>query len=243
MTTSAANIKFNTLVELIDKNTNEVLVSQCNAIHPANMARVIAFGLANSDHNTQPHYIYMVALGNGGTYINSAGTIVYNPPRTTMTNAKLYNQTYPAIANMDTDFSTTVTGANITNSGNFVVATAPTITNTTATGDALVSIVNVSLVLPADLPATQAPTDAGVVTTNDGAIVDPNDPNAILTAGTDYLFDFDELALMAKNPLHTAASGDSEPEYIMLTHLVFNPIAKTQNRELQLNYSLSISCS
>src|SRR5574343_151305 len=154
MTTSAANVKFNTLVELIDKNTNEVLVSKCNAIHPANMARVLAYGLANGDHNTQPHFIYMVALGNGGTYVNSSGTIVYNPPRTTMTNAKLYNQTYPSKANESTDTSTVVSGISNLLPGNFVVATAPTITSTTASGDALVSIVNVSLVLPADLPAT-----------------------------------------------------------------------------------------
>ena len=218
MTTSLANIKFNTMVELKGAQTGEVFVKQCNAIHPGNLARMIAYGLANKPI----HSIYLVALGNGGTYDDSAGLIHYNTPITTGVDAKLYNQTFPDPSAMGTDLSTVVDGT-----GTYGSMTP--ISNSLDT----ISIVNISLTIPSTLPTTQALTDAGVGTDNDqGTTGNPS--------SWGYTFDFDELALMGKNPM---AGQVGEPDYLLLTHIVFNPIAKTQNRELQLSYALSISCS
>jgi hypothetical protein len=220
MTNSLANIKFNTMVELKGAQTGEVFVKQCNAIHPGNLARMIAYGLANKPI----HSIYMVALGNGGTYDDSAGLIHYNTPNTVGVGATLYNQTFPDPLAMTTDISTVVDGTGSYGTMSPISSNSDTI-----------SIVNISLTIPSTLPTTQELTDASVPTVNSG--YDPANPNP---SSIDYVFDFDELALIAKNPLIGQAG---EPDFLLLTHIVFNPIAKTQNRELQLSYSLSISCS
>lgn len=216
MTSSLANIKFNTMVELKGAQTGEIFVKKSNAVHPGNLARMIAYGLANKPI----HSIYMIALGNGGTYDDSAGVIHYNTPNTVGVNATLYNQTYPDPSVMATDLSTTVDG-----SGTYGSMTP--IPNSLDT----MSIVKVELLIPPTLPTGQDSTDAGVSTDNNqGTTGNPS--------SWGYTFDFDELALMAKNPL---AGQAGEPDFLLLTHIVFNPIAKTQNRELQLSYALSIS--
>ena len=48
-------------VQIKDKHSNEVLLDKFNAVHPQNMAKVIARGLAN-ESNQQ---IFQIALGNG----------------------------------------------------------------------------------------------------------------------------------------------------------------------------------
>jgi hypothetical protein len=87
------NIETN--VKIIDNRTGEVLVDKANAIHSANMATAIARGLANSDGN---HQIWKIKLGNGGTYVNAGGDLVFNPTNTVSTEvdlaADLYNPTY-----------------------------------------------------------------------------------------------------------------------------------------------------
>lgn len=75
------------------KDNNEVVIDKFNAVHPQNMATVIARGLAN-DPNQQ---IFKIVLGNGGTDINSSQNIVYNPPNIIGTNASLYKETYSEI--------------------------------------------------------------------------------------------------------------------------------------------------
>jgi hypothetical protein len=76
-------------VSIRDKDTDEVLVDKYNAIHPQNMALAIARSLAHENNGT----IFSLALGNGGTFFTSGGTLVYKSPNV-IGNSTLYNQTY-----------------------------------------------------------------------------------------------------------------------------------------------------
>lgn len=135
-------IKGHVLVK--DKFTGEVLLDKFNAVHPQNMAKVIARGLAN-ESNQQ---IFQIALGNGGTYIDSTQSIVYNSPNVIGLAADLYNVTYSEIV----DDANTNVGI-----GNSVISQA-------APSPDISSLVICTIQLSANEPAGQATTDG--VTTN-----------------------------------------------------------------------------
>ena len=129
-------------------DNGEVVVDKFNAVHPQNMAKVIARGLAN-EPNQQ---IFQIALGNGGTYIDSTQAIVYNSPNIIGQSADLYNTTYTEIV----DDSNANVGL-----GNSVISQA-------APSPDISSIVICTIQLSANEPAGQASTD--------GATTDPNSP-------------------------------------------------------------------
>lgn len=85
-------------VKIVDDLGN-VLLNKNNAIHPQNIARAIARGLANEDN----HSIYRIAFGNGGTLIDAAYTVTYRPPRDGQPpdertwDTRLYNETYSEV--------------------------------------------------------------------------------------------------------------------------------------------------
>lgn len=97
-------IEISTRVIISDTETNEVLVDKSNAIHSQNMARVIARGLANEGN----HYFYRMAFGNGGTFRDAGGNLVYNPPndgRDGSWESRLYNETYSEVVDeLDPNF-------------------------------------------------------------------------------------------------------------------------------------------
>ena len=130
-------IKGHVLVK--DKNTNEVLVDKFNAVHPQNMAKVIARGLAN-ESNQQ---IFQIALGNGGTYIDSTQSIVYNSPNIIGQSADLYNVTYTEIVD----------------DGNLNVGTGNSVISQAAPSPDISSLVICTIQLSANEPAGQATTD------------------------------------------------------------------------------------
>lgn len=76
-----------------------VLLDKPNAVHPQNMARVIARALSN-EHN---YYINRIAFGNGGTIVDAAFTITYKtpndgqPPDVNTWDSRIYNETYSEI--------------------------------------------------------------------------------------------------------------------------------------------------
>lgn len=132
-----------------DRNPNDpadvvTKLDQKNAIHPQNMARVIAKALANE----QGGNIYTLALGNGGTYIDSSQQIVYLPPQTTLTTANLYNETY----------------SEVIDDANTAVGLGNSVTSMPSAPPAVTSVVTVTIILTADEPAGQQATDN--VTTN-----------------------------------------------------------------------------
>lgn len=80
---------------LITDDLGQTLLDKDNAIHPQNMARIIARGLANQDHS----WIDLIAFGNGGTEVDSVLTITYKTPNDGITDgmayaSSLYNETY-----------------------------------------------------------------------------------------------------------------------------------------------------
>lgn len=76
-----------------------VLLDQHNAIHPQNMARIIARALANEPHSS----IYRIAFGNGGTLVDAAYTVTYKTPNDGQSpdiatwDSRIYNETYSEI--------------------------------------------------------------------------------------------------------------------------------------------------
>ena len=83
----------------IEDDLGNVLLDKSNAIHPQNMARVIARGLANEGKSS----IYRVALGNGGTISSAGGTITYKTPNDGTASdsvgwqTRLYNEIYSEV--------------------------------------------------------------------------------------------------------------------------------------------------
>jgi hypothetical protein len=84
-------------VKVIDENTKQVLLDKHNAIHPQNMARVIARALSNEPNSN----IFRIAFGNGGTFIDAGGNIVFRQPNDGSNGAgweaRLYRETYSEI--------------------------------------------------------------------------------------------------------------------------------------------------
>lgn len=83
-------------VKIYDTHTKEVLRHKRNAIHPQNMSRIIARALAREQNS----YIFRMAFGNGGSYIDAVANMIFNPPNTGETDgwqSRLYNETYSEI--------------------------------------------------------------------------------------------------------------------------------------------------
>jgi hypothetical protein len=183
------------------------------------MAYIIARGLANQSNS----HIQRIGLGNGGTYVDSASTLHYNAPHTTGTDAQLYNQTYSEVID-----GTVINGNTI----------SPIQSSTDIT-----STVTIDLTIDASEPSGLAntsgdSTDPQWLTDAEGSLL-PSNPE---TGG--YAYEFDELGCFAKNPAYDSLNSNASiPEFLLLTHIVFHPIAKSQNRQLQLTYTITCSVS
>lgn len=90
---SALEVKIDTRVLIKEQGTGKVLLDKSNAIHGQNMARAIARGLAREPNN----FIKRIAFGNGGTFTDAAGFVVYNPTNVDSWDSRLYNETYSEI--------------------------------------------------------------------------------------------------------------------------------------------------
>jgi hypothetical protein len=89
-----------------------------NAIHPQNMALVVARALAREDNG----YVLNLVFGNGGTFYNTSNVLVYKSPNTIGSNATLYNQTYTV------QVDETTSGTPTTNSVVALPSPAPSLT-------------------------------------------------------------------------------------------------------------------
>jgi hypothetical protein len=87
-------------IKIVDDLGN-ILLDKSNAIHPQNIARVIARALANESN----YFINRIAFGNGGTTVNAAFAVTYNHPNdgqspdTGTWDSRLYHETYSEIVN------------------------------------------------------------------------------------------------------------------------------------------------
>ena len=84
----------------ITDDLGNTLLDQFNAIHPQNMARVIARALANEENSN----IFRIAFGNGGTQTTAASTITFETPNTGQEaninqtfDSRLHRETYSEI--------------------------------------------------------------------------------------------------------------------------------------------------
>lgn len=84
------------LIQILDTHTGDLIRETKNAVHPQNMARVLARALAHEDN----YYIYRMAFGNGGTSVDASELITYYQPHDGQSpdvntyNSTMYNQTY-----------------------------------------------------------------------------------------------------------------------------------------------------
>ena len=97
MSNESINLKAVGRVTIKDSSTGEILRDVYNAVHSENMAKIIARSLARETNG----FVYQLALGNGGTYLNASDQIVYRTPNVVGA-ATLYNQTYVEVID-DTD--------------------------------------------------------------------------------------------------------------------------------------------
>jgi hypothetical protein len=121
-----------------DASSGEVVVDEHNEVHPQNMALIIARALARDSFGS----VYRMYFGNGGTFYNSSGSIVYRPPNT-IGAANLYNPTY--YVNVDEQSAGTP-------ESNSVVSSA-------SPSPAITSVVTITAQLNANEPAGQASGD------------------------------------------------------------------------------------
>lgn len=173
---------------IITDDLGNVLVDKDNAVHPRNMARVIARALAREDN----YFIHRIALGNGGTDVDAALNITFNtpndgqPPDTRTWDSQLYNETYSEIVDDSNPNIGTGPGANPADD-------PPTVEHVSGPGVfsseiGILSQVSVRATLNRDEPAGQTPSST----------FDPN-PNA------EYVFD--EVALFTSGAEPVARAG------------------------------------
>jgi hypothetical protein len=151
-------------VNIVDKLTGEVVLDKDNAVHNLNMAIAIARGLSNTDFTvTNPtfgltsasvgtHQIFALALGNGGSSVDSLNQITFLPPNVTSPTASLYDLTYW----QPVDEAYSVTQANFpANSVTYQQSPAPAIS----------TIVIVTATIAANQPAGEFTVDSPTGTT------------------------------------------------------------------------------
>lgn len=173
-----------------------VLRDEYNAVHPQNMARILARALANEPNS----HIWRLALGNGGTTTASDGTIIYKTPNDGSDGSgwesRLYNETYSEIVDDSSSLVGTDPGsadANIVRPGGGAVPTDdPAVDNTVSQEVGTKSNVIVTLYLNENEPNSELSSTSSTAT------------------GTASLyFDFNELGLYSSGLQARDSSGYS----------------------------------
>ena len=177
----------------ITDDLGAVLLDKKNAVHPQNLARVIARALAN-EHN---FFVHRIAFGNGGTVVDAAFQIKFNSPNDGIRDgqgwqSRLYNETYSEIIDESNIKVKTGVGTDPSND--------PPTSEHTLGGPGVVSQelgltsqVVITCVLNPNEPTGQAATDT---TTVGGTIFD-----------TEGDFVFDEIGLYTTGSPNVAKSG------------------------------------
>ena len=99
MSNDLFNVSLETNIKAVEYRNGvaTLLFEEENAVHPQNMARIIARALSHEPNS----YIYRLALGNGGTTTGADGSIIFKPPNDGSDGSgwqsRLYNETYSEI--------------------------------------------------------------------------------------------------------------------------------------------------
>ena len=201
-------------LKISDKDSGEVLVQKKNAIHPGNMAYVIASALAGKPTNINQGgaapYINWMAFGNGGS--NPTTTLSYRSPRVfgiydklpiTSSNSRLYAKTYQQQINNTTVY---FPSEDIDETGVIVADNTSKIKfSVTLDHTAYDNMVD------EDLPLN-----------------DTSDSKAFM---------FDEIGLLSG----VSDNGNlDEDKTLMLTHVTFHPVLLSANRTIVIDYTVTI---
>lgn len=202
-------------LKIYDKESGEVLVQKKNAIHPGNMAYVMASALAGKPTSVNssgdaPHINWM-QFGKGGS--TSTTTLSYKSPRVnatydelaiTASNASLYIPTYEQLTTNVVYFPGEDMGA------------GELVPNNTA---------KVKFSVNVDHTAYQAAV-GGTIPTND-SLTSPD-------------YTFDEIGLMAGV---TNSGALDKTKTLMMTHVTFHPVLLSANRTIVIDYTVTIQIS
>lgn len=150
----------------IEDDLGNVLLNQSNAIHPQNMARIIARGLANEGKSS----IYRIALGNGGTVSSAGGAISYKPTNDGTASdsvgwqSRLYNEIYTEVVDESSPLLGTGLGAVPANDPQSVGLSGPGVRSTEKGLTSLVTIdCTINPCEPRWLPSTSTDVDGNFV--------------------------------------------------------------------------------
>ena len=211
-------------LKISDKETGTVLVDKRNAIHPGNMAYIMASALGGKPTSVYSSgsspYINWMAFGNGGS--SSTTTISYRSPRVfttydglpiTSSNSTLYSKTYQQEV-----VSTVYAPGEDMGGGNLVPE------NT--------SKVNFKVEMSHDdYEAMQQLSDPSITTPATDSSTDTNSVTA---------FTFDEIGLLAGVSTPT---GMDETKTLMVTHVTFHPVLLSANRTIVVDYTITVQLS
>ena len=206
-------------LKIYDKDSGDILVQKKNAIHPGNMAYVLASALAGKPTSVNgtgdaPHINWM-QFGNDGSV--STTTLSYKSPRVnstydelaiTASNSSLYVPTYEQLSTNTVYFPGEDMGA------------GEIVPNNTAKVNFSVNLTHAdyALAVSETIPANDASTDASAV----------------------EAFTFDEIGLMSGV---TDSGALDKTKTLMLTHVTFHPVLLSANRTIVIDYTVTIQIS
>jgi len=206
-------------VKITDKDTGKVLLKKKNAIHPGNMAYIIASALADQPTNINPGgatpAITWMGFGNGGS--TSTTTISYRSPRVSgvydglpisASNSALYSPVYYQQTENEVFYPGQIIDTN--------------------TGAQEIIPANTSkLVFTVDMDHDRIEEYTGVVT-----------PETDSSTGPEVeTYTFDEIALISGVTTNGEIDLDKS---LMVTHVTFHPILLPANRNIKVEYTLTI---
>lgn len=210
-----ANIVAYGRVKISDRNTKEVLEHKDNAVHLGNLSWAMVNALCSKESG---HIRYM-AFGNGGTRINQTGDIIYRTPNVSnirKVTDSLYNETFKKEIFYVIDNEVTPIESNSTYSDLRAVVPVETIEDDLIQDD-FDRAENMFKELNGELVWVDSDNNQ---TTNPYAV-------------------FDEMALYV-GPAGIQGKLSESSEAFMITHLIHNPIQKSKNRELLIEYTIRI---
>lgn len=212
-------------LSIYDKDSGTILVKKKNAIHPGNMAYVLACALSGSstsvNQGNDSPYIDWMAFGNGGS--QSGTTISYRSPNVseiydelamTSSTSKLYSKTYQQKTNNTVYFPGEDMGD------------GEVVPNRTAK-------INFKVELSHDAYEDMQQLE-------DPSISTPETDSSTDTKSVDA-FTFDEIGLIAGV---TDGIGELvEDKSLMMTHVTFHPVLLSKNRTIVIDYTITIQVS
>jgi len=208
-------------LKIYDKDSGEILVQKKNAIHPGNMAYVLASALANKPTSVNASgsapSINWMAFGNGGSV--STTTLSYRSPRISSTYDQLPitssgSSLYVPKYEQETVNTVYYPGQDMS---------GKTVPNNTAK-------VNFSVEVSHALYAADS--------RQGGETIPPSDSSTDVDSVA--AFTFDEIGLLSGV---TNSGVLDKTKTLLLTHVTFHPVLLSANRTIVIDYTVTIQIS